>query len=60
MQMQIIHLPNPQNRFPGKARGDPIHQTPADAPEMVSHRATAHDCLAHCELSEFVLPVDVR
>ena len=59
MQMKIIHLTNPHDCLPRKARRDAVHQTSTDAAEMVGHRMAALDFLDHGEFRDFVLSADI-
>ena len=57
--LDIVHLSQPQDRHPGHARGDAIHEAAAYAAEVVRHGVAARDGGLHAELGEFFLAADV-
>ena len=59
MLLEIINLPKPQNRHPRKTRRDSIHQTAADAAEVVCHGVARCNGVCLGEFCDFVLAADV-
>ena len=59
MFLKVINLPKPQNRHSRKAGWDSIHQTAANAAEVVCHGVACCNGVGLGEFGDFLLAADV-